>query len=224
MDRPVVAVRGVATREVPPEIARISVEVSARDADRQATLTRLAERVAAVRAALEPFAAAIERRETSSLNVWPETKGRVERVTAYHGSANTTITVNDLTVLGDLMLRLAEQDQTSVSGPWWAVRPDSPVHREIRRAAVGDAVQRAREYAEAVGAGLVRLLEISDVGVGGPEPMAVRALGFTGGAADSGPAFDLDPQLQTVRAEVVMRFTITEPVQLTGPDAAEPAG
>jgi len=213
----VVAVRGSATREVPPEIARVSVEVSARDADRRATLARLADRVAAVRAELDSFAAAIERRETSNLSVWPETKGRVERVTAYHGSASTTVTVTDLTVLGDLMLRLADLDHTSVSGPWWAVRPDSPVHRDVRRAAVEDAVQRAREYAGAVGARLVRLLEISDLALGA-QPVAVRALGFTGAGADSGPTFDLDPQVQTVQAEVAMRFTITEPVGITGGD------
>ncbi|HTF08628.1 MAG TPA: SIMPL domain-containing protein, partial [Asanoa sp.] len=44
MADPVVAVRGEAVREVPPEIARFAVTVVARDKDRQATLRRLAER------------------------------------------------------------------------------------------------------------------------------------------------------------------------------------
>ena len=44
VDGPIVAVRGEATREVPAEVAPFSVTVAARDKDRQATLTRLAER------------------------------------------------------------------------------------------------------------------------------------------------------------------------------------
>lgn len=211
MDAPVVAVRGAATLEVPPEIARFSVEVAARDADRQSTLARLAERVDGLRAALDEFASAIERRETSGLHVRPETKRRGERVAAYLGSATTTVTVTDLSVLGDLMLRLADRDQTSVYGPWWALRPDSPAYRHARRDAVADALARAREYAGAVGAELVRLVEISDVGLEA-QPFAVRSMAFAAGGPEAAPSLDLDPQMQTVRAEVAMRFTITEPL------------
>ncbi|MFD0823941.1 SIMPL domain-containing protein, partial [Micromonospora zhanjiangensis] len=149
-DQPIVRVRGEAFREVPPEIARFSVTVQARDADRQSTLARLAERADAVRAVVDTYGPAIDRRESGDLRVSPELKRSGERIKAYHGSVSTTVTVTDFTVLGELMLRLADQDQATVAGPWWSLRPDSPAHREARRAAIADAIDRAREYADAL--------------------------------------------------------------------------
>lgn len=222
MQPPIVAVRGEVQREVPPEIARFGVEVAARDPDRQAALTRLTKRVEALRALLDEHSAAIERRETGGVYVRPETKRRGERVTAYSATVSTTITVTDLTVVGDLMLRLADQDQTTVYGPWWSLRPDSPAYRQARRDAVADAVSRAREYADAVGARLDRLVEIADVGADA-QPLLMPAAFRGGGALDAEggpPQLDLEPQIQTIFARVALRFTLTEPSStLTEPSA-----
>jgi uncharacterized protein YggE len=212
VDGPVVSVRGEAFREVPPEIARFTVTVAARDKNRQATLARLAERTDAVRALIDGYGAAIERRESGDLRVRPELKRSGERVVAYHGTVSTTVTVTDFSVLGELMLRLADQDQSNVSGPWWALRPGSPVHRAARRAAVDEAVARAREYAEAVGARVTGLLEIADGGMVN-QPMTRVAYGFAAEAGSDGPPeLDLDPQVQTVHASIEARFAISEPV------------
>jgi uncharacterized protein len=217
VDGPVVMVRGESVREVPPEIAQFGVTVSARDRDRQATIARLAERSAAVRTLVDDYGDAIERRETGGLYVWPELKKSGERVAAYHGTVTTTVTVLDFTVLGELMLRLSDQDQTTVAGPWWQLRPGSPVHREARRAAISAAVTRAREYAEAVGARVTGLLEIADVGTGA-QPMMRRAAYAMAAAAEAGPPqLELDPQLQTVEASVEARFAISEPTVLGEP-------
>ncbi|MFC0006937.1 SIMPL domain-containing protein [Micromonospora siamensis] len=209
VDAPVVAVRGEAYREVAPELARFTVRASARDRDRETTLTRLAERAAAVRVLLDSYGPVIAHRETGDLWVRPETKRSGERVVAYHGSVATTVTVTDFTDLGELMLRLADQDQVEVSGPWWSLRPDSPAYREARHAAITDALARAREYAEALGARVTGLLELSDTD-GAGVPMMGRA--FKGGGAAGGPPeLDLDPQPQGVNAVVQARFTISEP-------------
>jgi uncharacterized protein len=215
VDSPVVVVRGESWHEVPPEIARFSVTVAARDRDRKSTLTRLAERAEAVRALIDGYGAAVERRETGGLHVYPQMKKPSEKVSVYEGTVTTTVTMVDFTVLGELMLRLAERDQASVAGPWWEVRPDSPVHREARRAAISAAIVRAREYAEAVGARVTRLLEINDVGTG-PQPMRAFAVGFRGGE-EAAPQLDLDPQVQTVQASVEARFSISEPTALGKP-------
>ena len=207
-DAPVVAVRGEAYREVAPELARFTVTATARDKDRETALTRLAERAAAIRVLLDSAEPAIDRRETGELRVWPETRRSGERVVAYHGSVSTTVTVTDFTALGELMLRLAEQDQVEVAGPWWSVRRDSPAYREARQAAIADALTRAREYAEALGARVTALVELSDARMAA-EPLLARAGGGVGGAA---PELELDPRPQPVEAAVEARFTISEPV------------
>ncbi|MEU4379490.1 SIMPL domain-containing protein [Micromonospora echinofusca] len=211
VDGPVVAVRGEAYREVAPEIARFSVTARARDRDREATLTRLAERAAAVRVLLDGEGTGIDRRETGELRVRPETRRSGERVVAYSGSVTTTVTVSDFTALGELMLRLADQDQIEVAGPWWALRPGSPAHREARHAALADALLRAREYAEALGARVTALIELADAGAA-EQPMMSRMAYAADGTESAPPELELDPQPQTVHAAVHARFAISEPV------------
>ncbi|MEU7867583.1 SIMPL domain-containing protein [Dactylosporangium sp. NPDC049140] len=214
-----VAVRGEAVREVDPELAEFTVVVSARDRDRDTTLARLRERADGLRQLLERFGEAVEKRETGALHVYPESGGkRGERVSAYNGSVSTTVRVRDFAALGEIMLAVAGQEQTQVRGPVWSVRPDSPVHREARRDAVQDAIARAREYAEALGAEVVELVELADAGLGRTEGVRPLAQGYGSGflkskASGGGYAdLELDPERQRVSAQVEARFTITAPV------------
>ncbi|GIF73672.1 SIMPL domain-containing protein [Asanoa siamensis] len=214
MADPIVAVRGEATREVPPELARFSVVVEARDKDREATLRRLAERAEQVRALIDGYGAAVERRETGGLQVFPERRRSSEKVASYHGTVSTTVTVVDFEVLGELMLRLADHDQTSVAGPWWELRPDSPAQRAVRRAAIDDAIAVARDYAAALGARIAALVEVADAGMR-PQPMFARAaMADTAMERGGAPTIDLDPRVQTVHAAIEARFTISEPTAL----------
>jgi uncharacterized protein YggE len=212
-EQPMIVVRGAATREVPPELAIFSVTVSSRDKDRQTALTRLTERAAALRTHLDDFPDAIERRETAGVQVHPELKRGGERIAAYAGSVTTTVTVTDFSVLGELLLRLANQDQTTVSGPWWQLRPGSRAGADVRRAAITDALSRAREYAEAVGAQVDRLVEIADEGTEGGAQPRMRMMKFDA-APEEDLALEVDPQQQTVQASVLVRVTITEPTAL----------
>lgn len=209
-EQPTIVVRGEAFREVPPEQAVLSVTVSARDRDRETVVARLAERAAELRAVLDGYAEAIERRETSGVQVYPDLKRGSERVVAYTANAGTTVTVTDFGVLGELLLRLARLPQAVVAGPWWQLRPGSKAGADVRRTAIADALARAREYAGAVGARVDRLVEIADEGAsgGGAQPM-MRAAAF--GMADESAGLELDPQQQTVHAAVIVRVTITEP-------------
>ncbi|MGY5135306.1 SIMPL domain-containing protein [Streptomyces nigrescens] len=217
-DTPRLAVRGEARLEVDPEIARIALTVSARGTDRTAALTDLTRRNETALTLIKSYGGAIEKLETGTFSLTPELteKGRHERIRAYHGRVTHTATLNDFTLLGELTTRLADLDLTSVDGPWWALRPDSPAHRAARTQAVHEAVQRAREYAEALGACLDALLEIADLGAENTAPMAAPAMrsfaGYGGATQESAPALDLEPQRQAVYANVNARFTMTRPV------------
>ena len=202
-DQPIVVVRGEALREVPPEQAVFSATVSVRDRDRPSVLTRLTERAAELRARLD----GVERRETGGFQVYPELKPGSEKVVAYNGSVTTTVTVTDFEGLGELFLELAALDQVSVAGPWWQLKPGSRAGAEVRKDAIDDALARAREYAEAVGARVDRLVEIADEGAGGAHPMMMRAAAFKG----DDQQLELDPQAQTVQTSVIVKVTITEP-------------
>ncbi len=220
-ETPRVAVRGEARLEFDPEIARIGVAVSARGTDRRSALEDLTRRNAAVLDLIKSYGEAVEKLETGAFSISPELTrhGRGERVRAYHGRVHITAELTDFTALGELTTRLADLELTRVDGPWWALRPDSPAHGEARRQAVKEAVQRAREYAEALGARLAALVELADLGAEHAEPYAQAAYGGAmrsaayGGAAQAemAPALDLEPQRQTVYAQVNARFTMTPP-------------
>ncbi|MEW1752194.1 SIMPL domain-containing protein [Streptomyces angustmyceticus] len=216
-DTPRLAVRGEARLDVDPEIARIAVTVTARGTDRAAALADLTRRNEAALTLIKSHGDAVEKLETGSFSLTPQLtdKGRHERIRAYHGRVTHTATLNDFTTLGELTTRLADLDLTRVDGPWWDLRPDSPAHRAARTQAVREAVQRAREYAEALGARLDALLEIADLGAEGAAPPAGHAVrsfaGYGGAAQESAPALDLEPQRQTVHAHVNARFTMTRP-------------
>ncbi|WP_327356845.1 SIMPL domain-containing protein [Streptomyces sp. NBC_01304] len=219
---PRVAVRGEAHLEVDPEIARIGITVSARGTDRRTALDDLTRRNTVVLDLIKTYGDACERLETGTISISPELHkhGRGERIRAYHGRVHISAELTDFTALGELITRLADLDLTRVDGPWWALRPDSPAHGEARRKAVQEAVQRAREYAEALGTSLDALIELADIGAenAGPltfeaqsSPRMMRSVAY-GAAEDAGaPPLDLEPERQTVYAQVNARFTMHPP-------------
>jgi uncharacterized protein len=214
VDKTIVTVHGEARREVPPEQAVFSVTVSARDRDKPAVVARLTERSAEVSKILDRYGAAVERRETAGLNIYQEYRRRGDRSPIHAGSLTTTVTVADFDPLGELLAQLASGDSVSVSGPWWRLRPGGRAGADVRREAVTDALDRAREYADAVGSQLDRIVEISDAEAAGAHPMSMRVGSVGMAEAEDSAAFDLDPQHQTVEARVLLRVTITEPTVL----------
>lgn len=218
---PRVAVRGEARLEVDPEIARIGITISARGTDRRTALDDLTRRNNTVLDLIKSYGDPVEKLETGAFSITPELTrhGRAERIRAYHGRVHITAELNDFTTLGELTTRLADLELTQIDGPWWALRPTSPAHGEARRQAVLEAVQRAREYAEALGAHLAALVELADLGAENATPFpqaapgaGMRTMAFSTSAEDAGPPpLDLEPQRQTVYAQVNARFTMTPP-------------
>src|SRR5215475_6487641 len=167
VQQPVISVRGEAYLEAEPQIAAISVTVQARDRDRRTVLDRLAGRNTQVLDLIKGYGEAIEKLESGPASVYPDIrhKERNERVRSYLGRASAQVVIVDFTVLGELMARLADGELVTVAGPWWSLRPDSPVYRQARIAAAQDATRRAGEYAEAFGGTLGALIEAADTGL-----------------------------------------------------------
>ncbi|MET9703084.1 SIMPL domain-containing protein [Streptomyces griseus] len=217
---PRVTVRGEAHLEVDPEIARITITLTARNADRRTTLDDLTRRNTTTLDLIKTHGDAIEKLETGTLAIRPELTrhGRAERIRAYHGTIQLTATLNDFTTLGELVTRLADNDLTRVDGPWWALRPTSPHHAAARRQAVQEALQRAREYAQALDTRIDALLELSDTGSVGGNTFTTTTYGGAGilrsaraeTAAEAAPV-DLEPVRQNVDAQVEAAFTLIPP-------------
>ena len=229
---PVISVRGEAWLEAEPEIAAVTVTVQARDRDRRAVLDRLVRRNREVLDLVRGYGEAVEKLESGPVTAYPEAKqkGQSERVKGYAGQARVQVTIRDFSVLGELVAVLADLELVTVAGPWWSLRPDSPVHRQARVAAARDATRRAGEYAEAFGGRVGELIEAADAGLlgGSSSGQGVRLAAFSAkarsGPANDAPSLDLEPVRQPVTAQVDARFTMILPTPSPSPGAEpEPA-
>lgn len=218
--QPVISVRGEASLEAEPEIAIVNVSVQARDRDRQTVLGRLATRNQQVTSLIKSYGEAVEKLESGPASVRPDlgNKKAGERVSRYVGLASVQITVRDFTVLGELVTELSDGELVTVTGPWWALRPHSPVYRDARLAAARDAMVRAREYAQAFGGGVAGLIEAADVGLltaAGEHGSRFGAMAAGRAAVRAGgqsqAELDFEPARQTVTAQVEARFAMTVP-------------
>jgi uncharacterized protein len=215
-DEPRLAVNGEASLDFDPEIARISVRVTSRGTDRRDALESLTRRNSAALELIKSYGEAVEKLSTGTFSVTPELaeRSKREKVRTYNGRVQLSVTVQDFTALGEMTTRLADLEMTHVDGPSWSLRPDSPAYRETRQQAVREAVTRAREYAGALDAHLVALLEIADTGADSNYPVAYGMnyeAGFGGAIGGAAPALDLEPQQQTVSAQVSARFLMSSP-------------
>jgi uncharacterized protein len=220
---PLLSVRGEATIEVPPEIAELTITFTARDSRRERAMELLAARNEECLALVRSHGEAVQRVETTGLAIYPELRSglRREQVRAYRGTVRVNVTVVDFAVLGDLIAGVSEIETAALNGPFWRLRHDSPVRRGVRQEAARDAIVRAREYAEAVGARLTGLVQLADEGLTtdhGPRAGVQHALAAVPAAARGGaaepPTIELEPQVQVVHARVEARFTISQPDQL----------
>ena len=211
MTTPVVTVRGEAELGSPPDLATLSVTIHAAGADADRVRRSLAEASNRLRAIVEEHRAVLERHATSGMHVGPVFSGRSARkITGYRGSLTGELVVADFAALPGLIATLSALDGAQIDGPWWSLRPDNPIHRRARIAAIDEARQRAADYAAAFDATLGSLLEVSDLdGSFAHQPRAFKA-GFAMDAAGGGPEpeLDLEPAEQRVSAQVTVRFQL----------------
>lgn len=205
---PSVTVRGEAQLEGPPDLATLTLTLHASGDSAERTRSQLAAGSTAVSQLLQRFEAAIERFSTSALHVSPVFNRRTPaKITGYQGTFSTQIVVADLASLSPLVLALTELHNSQIDGPWWSLRPDNPMFRNVRLSAIADARRRADDYAAAFGTAVANLVEVSDLDSGFTGVREMRAFAMAREADDA--AFDFQPALQTVSGQVTVRFSLS---------------
>lgn len=216
----VISVRGEAAMIVDPEVADLTLVVEAHARERREAFERLVKRNDEMLALLRSYGDSVEQIESTGVAVAPELRrGRDEKIRSYSGTVRIRVAVADLSVLGELVGRAVDLEAVTIFGPVWRLRADSPVYRRARSEAVGEALTRARDYAEALGCRVTGLIELADAGmVSAPGAsqvaphLALRAVHHQGPNGSAEPSvLDLEPRQQDVRATVEARFHCTAP-------------
>jgi uncharacterized protein len=137
--------------------------------------------------------------------------GRMERSGQVTATVSMQVTVRDLDALDELSGVLAAHPGLNVHGVTWHVDWDNPAWPQVRAAAIGAAMGKARDYAAALGATVRHVEHVADTGLlgGDPAPFHVAiSKGYSAGHAPGTPA--LTPVPQELIATIEARFRTTE--------------
>jgi uncharacterized protein YggE len=232
----VLTVRGEATRRVAPDagvltgsIVCIESSVAAAMAAAAAAQGRLTDDLAGLGGV--PLTLETERSPLTwsafSMSTQAESKydartNRQEETGRFIATVRLRVTARDLSRLKDLSSVLARHDALEIQRVYWEVDDENPGWSVVRRDAIHAAVRRAHDYAGALGASLVRVEQVADIGLleegaptrsRGAEPMALASLAAPG-RQDEADAPTLDPVPQELWAVIEARFR-TSPARLT---------
>ena len=231
---PLLSVRAEARQLVAPDYAVVDglIEHTARSkVEAVGSVTSSLDRLTADLAALGavPFDEGAERRPLTWSAYSSATRDelhhdqqtmQMERTGLVTATVALRVTVRDLDRLDDLSGVLAAAPGLNVHGVTWHVDWDNPAWPQVRAAAIGAAIGKARDYAAALGATLRHVEHIADVGLlgGGTAPyqpgrvVAARALSAS---VEQPGAPALNPVPQELIATIEARFRTTE-VSLPG--------
>jgi len=139
---------------------------------------------------------------------------RMERSGQVTATVALRVIIRDLDALDDLSGVLAAYPSLNVHGVMWHVDWDNPAWPQVRAAAIGAAIGKARDYAAALGATLHHVEHIADAGLLGGDTapyQPVRALAKAfGGSGDQPGTPALTPVPQELIATIEARFRTTD--------------
>lgn len=157
-----------------PDLATVTLGV---ETVGQSANTALAENSAATARVMEELkAAGISGRDMQTSNLtlgprWDQAEGQPARISGFVAANMVTVTVRDLQKLGGVLDAVARNGANSFQGLSFGLADPRPREDEARRAAVADALVRAKLYADAAGVTLGPILSLAEGGDRAPRPM-----------------------------------------------------
>lgn len=178
-DPTVIAVRGEAWVEVPPERARVNIVIEVDGAEKTDIERRASEArnvcIDAAQAGHDPANGPITDWAAGQLQVWsqrPWNADGVQLPLVFHSRSTLSATFSDLEAVGPWIDAATHDDAVAVAGIDWSITDST--RRELeegcQRDAVRNAVSKASVYASSLGLGRVHPTEIAEpVVLGAPD-------------------------------------------------------
>ena len=206
---PKLTVTGEGEAVAVPDMATVSLGVSAQNADAGTAMDEASKVAEAILARLDAMGIAARDRQTSDVGlqpIWnnPTNSDNAPEITGYEASNRLTVRVRDLDQLGEVLGAVTEDGANRLSGLSFGLQDPDPVTEAARRDAVEDAMARAKVLAEAAGVTLGPVVSISENGGGGyaPSPMPMMEARMSAAPVAAGES--------TINARVTMVFELAE--------------
>jgi len=204
---PKLTVTGEGEAVAVPDMATVSLGVSAQNPDPGVAMNEASEVAGAILARLDAMGIAARDRQTSDVGLQPiwnaHDSDRPREITGYEASNRLTVRVRDLDQLGAVLGAVTEDGANRLSGLSFGLQDPDPVSEAARRDAVADAMERAKVLAEAAGVTLGPVLSISESGGGyAPSPMPMMEARVAAAPIATGES--------TINARVTMVFELAD--------------
>jgi len=201
-----ITVTGTSRSKVPAERAHVTFTVTRRGTDADRVIEEVSAAAQEVRALLDELTPDDDGDEAhlSGLRTWTDLVPDQESV--HIAQVDGSVRVWELAELGAFLARLAAVDGVSVGHVEWKLTQDTrdAAEPEAIRDAFHDARQRARWIAAAAGHQGVKVISVTDGGLG-PSLHARQA--FL--KADGSPSLDLDPVDVEISVSLAVEFEAT---------------
>jgi len=150
-----------------PDVVRISAGVSNRAQDANTALAENSSKMNRVVAAIRAAGVAERDVQTARISIQPHYRYPRDGepvFTGYQASNNVTVKLRDVARLGDLLDALVAGSANQIDGPYFEVDQPQAGYDRARLSALDSARQRARQYADALGLRVVRILSVDEGG------------------------------------------------------------
>jgi uncharacterized protein len=162
---PTVAIGSEGTEKAAPDLAIISAGLISNDPSSEAAAANNNRDFAKIMTVLKKYSVPAKDIQTASVSVRPNykyTNEGGEELDGYVASNTVTITMRDLTKIGNLMADLAAAGANSIGGPSFGLDDSEALRDKAREKAFDNAQRRALTYARKAGFKTVRLLTINE--------------------------------------------------------------
>ncbi|NDV48195.1 MULTISPECIES: SIMPL domain-containing protein [unclassified Salipiger] len=179
---PRITVTGEGEVAAAPDMATVSLGITAENAEAGAAMDEASRVAESLLARLDELGIAAADRQSSDISlrpVWSNGEdGTTRGITGYEAGNMLTVRVRDLDRIGEVLGAVLDGGANQLSGLSFGLQEPKPVMQDARRAAVADAMDKARVLAEAAGVTLGPVISIAEAGGGfAPAPMMEMARG-----------------------------------------------
>ncbi|MEP2640534.1 SIMPL domain-containing protein [Roseobacter sp.] len=197
---------GVGSVDSLPDMATIRLGVTHQAADAARAMAATSEGVRAVLDRLQAAGVAPRDMQTDQLAlqpVWSNSNTVPRQITGFQARNTLTVRVRDMNALGGVLDLVVQGGANTFSGLSFGLQDPKPAQDAARAAAVEDAIDRARQLADAAGVSLGPVQSISEHGGGArPQMMEMTARSVSDIPVAAGEL--------TVSAQVTIVFAIVE--------------
>lgn len=209
--KPRITVMGEGRVDARPDMATITLGVTTQGDTAAAALAENSTRLAAVLAQLKAAGVAERDLQTSGLNLGPRMDysrdGEPPKVIGYEVSNQVTVRVRDLAALGGILDKAVGDGANTFQGLSFGLADATGALDAARVNAVTEAARKAAMMAEAAGAKLGPVIEMSETGgMADPVPMYRR-----GAVAMAAEAVPVEGGEVTYTVNVTMTWELTAP-------------